>query len=89
MAVATLGEAYSAGWRLKLICREGKGGAMKKHRACVASIEVDVETLLWTHGRDCDLAWLAQHLKCPHCNSRRVVIYFVPPTAAASQVIRA
>lgn len=88
-AISTLGEAHDRGWRLRLVCRGGKGEAMKKHRACVASIGVDLELLLWTHGRECDVVWLARHLKCPRCNSRSVGMYFEPPAGEAKATARA
>ena len=56
--IATLGEAHDLGWRLTVYCRGGKGEAMKKHRAFIASVDVDLETLVWTRGRGFPLSHL-------------------------------
>ncbi len=49
--ISTLGEAFDAGWRVRVYCRHGKRDHGKSSRECHASIEADVETLLWTRGR--------------------------------------
>lgn len=62
----------------------GVGGprdGMKRVRECVYGGELDLETLVWTRGRDFPLARLESRLKCPRCGSRRVRLAFsVPPT---------
>ena len=45
MAIETLGDALDRGWTLRLHCREGKGAVMRKHRAGVAALDADLETL--------------------------------------------
>lgn len=83
MAVETLGEAYSLGWRVTVRCAWGPRDAMKRVRECVYGAELDLATLVWTRGRDFPLARLESRLKCPRCGSRRVRIAFsVPPHAA-------
>jgi hypothetical protein len=77
--IATIGEALDTGWKLRVYCREGKGRAMKKHRACTAYHDADLETLVWTRGRDFPIAMLAGRLKCPRCGSRYVSIAFAVP----------
>ena len=43
--------------------------------------ELQLQTLVWTRGRDFPLARLESRLKCPRCGSRRVRLAFsVPPT---------
>jgi hypothetical protein len=79
MAIETLGEAYSAGWRLTVRCAWGKRDAMKSIRDCVEGAELDLETLVWTRGRDFPLARLESRLKCPRCGSRRVWLAFTVP----------
>jgi hypothetical protein len=61
MAVETLGEALSYGWRVRARCAYGKHDGMKSIRACVYSAELDMETLVWTRGRAFPLAWLQEH----------------------------
>ena len=89
MAIETLGDALDRGWTLRLHCREGKGAGMRKHRACVASLEADLETLVWTRGRSFPITRLDSHLKCPRCGSRRVSITLVVPNEPASAAVPA
>lgn len=85
-AVSTLGEARAYGWKLTVRCAGGKGDAMKKHRACVTSAGLDLETLVWTRGLDFPLGLLGERMKCPRCGSRRVRIVYEPPDAPVRQV---
>jgi hypothetical protein len=87
MAVETLGDAFSQGWRISVRCAWGKRDAMKSIRECVAGAPLDLQTLVWTRGRDFPLARLESRMKCPRCGSRRVMLLFHPP--ANSQSARA
>ena len=81
MSVETLGEALSAGWRIKVRCAWGRRDAMKRIRECVFGGELDLQTLIWTRGKDFSLTMLESRLKCPRCGSRRVrVACTVPPS---------
>lgn len=84
--VSTLGEAWDAGWRVRVRCAWGKRDGMKSVRECVASADLDLPTLVWTRGRDMPLALLAERLKCPRCGSRRVLVFFDPPSATGRVV---
>jgi hypothetical protein len=53
---------------------------MKRIRECVYGLELDLLTLVWTHGRDFPLGRLESRLKCPRCGSRVVTVVFIPPT---------
>lgn len=77
--ITTLGEAFDAGWRLRVYCREGKRDHGKSVRECHASLSADVETLLWTRGRTFPISGLETRMKCPRCGSRRVSIAFEVP----------
>jgi hypothetical protein len=56
---------------------------MKRVRECVFGGELDLQTLIWTPGRDFPLTMLESRLKCPRCGSRRVRVAFsVPPSSA-------
>jgi hypothetical protein len=79
MAVETLGEAYTLGWRVTARCAWGKREAMKSVRECTYRYELDLRTLIWTRGRDFPLSHLESRLKCPRCGSRRVAILFDVP----------
>lgn len=87
MAVETLGEAFALSWKLTIRCAWGPHDGMKRRRECVAGAKLDMQTLLWTRGRDFPLSRLESRMKCPSCGSRRVTIMFdVPPN---NQVMRA
>lgn len=77
--ISTLGDAWSAGWRIRVRCAGGKRDGMKSVRECVHGGELDLSTLLWTRGRDMPLTALADRLKCPRCGSRTVRVVFEPP----------
>jgi len=77
--VSTLGEAWDAGWRIRVRCAWGKRDGMKSIRECVESAELDMNSLVWTRGRDMPLTHIAERLKCPRCGSRRVRVFFDPP----------
>jgi hypothetical protein len=80
MAVETLGDALSYGWRIRVRCAWGKREGMKSIRECKHGAELDLETLVWTRGRDFPISWLESRMKCPRCGSRRVrIVYDVPP----------
>ena len=82
MAVETLGEAMDFSWRVAVRCAWGPRDGMKRVRECVYGGELDLQTLVWTRGRDFPLARLESRLKCPRCGSRRVRLAFgVPPTS--------
>lgn len=80
--VETLGQARDQGWKVKARCAFGKREGLKTVRACVASIDLDMETLLWTRGRDFPLGRLAERLRCPRCGSRVVSVMFMPPAGS-------
>jgi len=80
MSVETLGEAFSAGWRIRVRCAWSARDGMKRVRECVFGGELDLQTLIWTRGRDFPLTMLESRLKCPHCGSRRVRVAFTVPT---------
>lgn len=77
--IATIGEALDHGWKLRVYCRAGKGDAMKSVRGCTAYVEIDLETLVWTRGRDFPVARLDTRMKCARCGCRRVLVAFEPP----------
>jgi hypothetical protein len=80
MPVETLGEAYAAGWSLTVRCAFGKGDTMKRVRECGYRADLDLETLVWTRGRNFPVSRLDGRLMCPRCGSRRVAVLFdIPP----------
>lgn len=87
MAVETLGEAYSLGWRVMVRCVHSRedGAHSKSSRECINRKELDMETLVWTRGRGFPLSRLESRLRCPRCGSRNVVVLYEPPANAAAR----
>lgn len=79
MSVETLGEAYSAGWGIKVRCAYGKHDGMRTIRECVTGGELDLRTLVWTRGANYPIGRLESRLKCPSCGSRQVRVMFDIP----------
>lgn len=50
MTIETLGEAWSQGWRVRVKCASGKGDGMKRHRECLYTADLDMNTLLMAKG---------------------------------------
>jgi hypothetical protein len=85
MAVETLGDAHALGWQVTVRCAAGKQEAMHRHRECVHSARLDMETLVWTRGRAFPLSRLNSCLRCTRCGSRQVaLLYDVPATPKAA-----
>ena len=87
MAVETIGEAYSLGWRVTVRCSYGRedGAHSKSSRECINRKELDMETLVWTRGRAFPLSRLESRLRCPKCGSRNVVVLYQPPVNTAAR----
>jgi hypothetical protein len=53
MAMETLGEACSQGWRVTVRCSYGRSESPRSQssRECNYRKELDMETLVWTRGR--------------------------------------
>jgi hypothetical protein len=85
MAVETLEQAYAAQWRILVRCSGGRvdGPQSRSSRECVYKAELDVESLVWTRGRDFPVNRLAERLRCPRYRSRYVRVLFDPPANAA------
>ena len=67
--VETLGEEFDAGWQARVKCDRHRDG-IKSSRSCPASMVLDLETMLWTHGRAYPIGRLSEYLKCPSCGNR-------------------
>jgi hypothetical protein len=57
-AVEMIGEAFDAGWRVRVCCGWGPRDGMKRRRECVYGGELDINTLVWTRGATFPLARL-------------------------------
>jgi DNA-directed RNA polymerase subunit RPC12/RpoP len=89
MSVETIGEARKFGWRVTARCACGNREGMKSVRECVFTYDLDMNTLVWTRGKNFPLALLASRLKCPRCGSRRVSVLFKVPSEPQSKRARA
>jgi hypothetical protein len=87
MAIETLGEARSQGWRVTVRCAYGRSESPRSQssRECSYRKELDMETLVWTRGRAFPLSRLESRLRCPRCGSRYVVVLYEPPRRAAAR----
>jgi hypothetical protein len=81
MGIETIGEAFDAGWRVRVRCAWGPRDGMKRVRECVYGGELDLSTLVWTRGRNFPLGMLESRMRCPRCGSLRVRVAFIPPMA--------
>jgi hypothetical protein len=87
--IETIGEAHDLGWKLRVYCRASRREGLKSIRGCIAYIDVDLSTLVWTRGREFLVSRLGDRMKCVRCGSRQVSIALEPPPAAARQKARA
>jgi hypothetical protein len=79
MTDETLEDASRQGLRLTVRCAAEREG-MKRRRDCVGRYPLDLQTLIWTRGLAFPIARLQSRLKCPQCQSRRVVLVVETPT---------
>jgi hypothetical protein len=79
MPIETLGDALAARWRAYARCADGVIGYTRSTAKCHHRAELDLETLVWTRGRNMPLAGLNARMMCPRCGSRNVHVMFEPP----------
>jgi hypothetical protein len=83
VTVATLGEAWKLGWRVRARCLWLAPGAKskegRKQVQCETTTGLDMMTLVWTRGELFPLDQFESRLKCPRCGSRRVTVIFEIP----------
>jgi len=81
MAVETIGDAHAMGWCVTVRCNyeRGDGPDYRPNRECNYRKDLDMETLVWTRGRDFPLSRLESRLRSPRCGSRNVVVLYHPP----------
>jgi hypothetical protein len=85
MAIETIGEALSLGWRVFVRCRRGRpeDAGPKSSRECGNRREPDLETLVWTRGHAFPLTRLESRLRCPQYGNRNISVLFDPPANRA------
>jgi hypothetical protein len=80
MAVETLGEALDLSWRVHMRCLDDGHEGLKRRLPCNHRLELDLQTLVCTRGRDFPIGMLQQRLRCPRCGCRRIGVMFGPPS---------
>jgi len=85
MSIETLGEAYRGSWAIRVRCIRGYVEGPSSTRKCEHQASLDMQTLVWTRGRNFPLARLGARLMCPRCGSREVSVMFVPPSTSQRQ----
>jgi hypothetical protein len=79
MEIETLGDAWTHGLKAKMACAYGNREGLKSIRECTYRLDLNMETLIATRGRDFPIARLAERLRCPRCGSRQIrVIWDLP-----------
>jgi hypothetical protein len=83
MAIETLGEALSLGWRVTMRCVHSREDGVHRtsSRECTYRGELDMQTLVSTPGRAFPLSRLESRLRC---RGQNVVVMFQPPSNAAA-----
>jgi hypothetical protein len=84
MSIQTLGDAWQLGWRITARCAWGPRDGMKSIRECDYRRQLDLQTLVWTRGRNFPVSRLESRLMCPRCGSRRVMLLFDVPRQPVS-----
>jgi hypothetical protein len=68
MVVTTIGEAFWLGWRVKAHCLQfgpmAKSGHGRRTNVCRTTVELDMETFVWTRGEAFPLDLLETRLNC-------------------------
>jgi len=77
--IETLGEAYSAGWGVRMKCGRGDHRGIVKIDPCRFEATLSMQTLVATRGRAFPLARLASRLRCPNCGEDRIHVLFDVP----------
>lgn len=79
MSIETLGEAYQLSWRVRARCVRGYVESPTSMRKCDYRAELDMQTLVWSKGRNFPIGQLGERLMCPRCGSRAVNVMLEPP----------
>ena len=79
MSIETLGEAYEHSWRVRAQCVRGYIESPSSMRKCDYRAELDMQTLVWSKGRNFPIGKLGERLICPRCGCREVNVMLEPP----------
>jgi hypothetical protein len=74
-----LGRGMELGWRVSLQCERRRAG-LKSVRACAGVQQLDMATLVASHGHMIEMADLQGLVVCPRCGSKNVALSFHAPT---------
>ena len=85
--IETLGDAYQAGWGVRMRCSRGEHRGIVKIDPCRFEAALSLETLVCTRGRAFPLARLASRLRCPNCGETNIQVLFDVPGSALPQFV--
>jgi hypothetical protein len=80
--IRTIGEAYSAGWGIRMTCARGNHRGIVKIDPCGFETALSMETLVCARGRAFPLSHLASRLRCPNCGEEGIQVAFDVPGSA-------
>ena len=88
MQIETLGDALNHSVTATMACAYGTRDGMKSIAVCKYRKDLDMETLVFTRGRDFPMARLGERLRCPRCGSRRVRLMWNFPSTPSEKSAR-
>ena len=77
--ITTLGEAFAAGWGIRIRCGRPKLRGITRLEPCGYEATLSMETLVCTRGRGFPLARVASRLRCPNCGDMGIDVLFDVP----------
>lgn len=85
---AMLRDAQRDGWGARLIC-ERHLEALKRARPCPQVVDLDLDTLVASHGYDMPLERLPRRLRCPECGTRSIRVEWIAPATRPAPPVAA
>ena len=80
--LTTLGEAYTAGWGMRVRCQRGDHRGIVRTDPCRFEAALDIQRPVHTRGRYFPLDRIASRLRCPNYGDLGVTVLFDVPGAA-------
>jgi hypothetical protein len=77
--ITTLGQAFDAGWKIRMQCRRGDHRGIVKIDECRYEASLCLLTLVATRGRAFPIAPIADRIRCPNCGDLGVMLAFDVP----------
>ena len=86
--IENLGDVWQAGGRLYVRCNKPRREGLKSVRACGERYELDVYSMLWTHGRAFPFLMLSSRMRCPTCGTCEVAVTLSLPGSVLAAAAR-